>query len=176
MKTFSAIKRATLSLGAIALASLGLASHAYAAAPELLPQLTVRALTPQEVKDYKLTGTQTASGLNTVAIGQPAYLDALINKAVPDSENVNVTWTITTAPLGSAAVLTNSPFGTNVPPYKMADRLTTKVAGRTMIRPDIAGLYTITATITLPQRRLARRECVRALLPHVTRESLHRGH
>ncbi|MCC6820750.1 MAG: hypothetical protein IT579_08485 [Verrucomicrobia subdivision 3 bacterium] len=144
MKTFIAIKRATLSLGTIALVSISLATHAQSVA--LQGQLMVRPLTPQEVKDYSLTGTQTASGLNTVAIGQPAYIDALINRNVPSSNTVEVTWSLT-APAGSAAVLTNSPFGSNVPPYKMADRLTTKVGGRTMLRPDIAGQYTITASI-----------------------------
>lgn len=150
MKTFIAIKRATLSLGTIALVSISLATHAQSVA--LQGQLMVRPLTPQEVKDYSLTGTQTASGLNTVAIGQPAYIDALINRNVPSSNTVEVTWSLT-APAGSAAVLTNSPFGSNVPPYKMADRLTTKVGGRTMLRPDIAGQYTITASINwVPQR------------------------
>jgi len=146
MKTFTAIKRAALSLGTLALLAASLTSQAQNIA--LQGQLMVRPLTPQEVKDYKLTGTQTASGLNTVAIGQPAYLDALINRSVPAADTVAVVWTLAAAPAGSAAVLTNSPFGPDVPPYKMADRLTTKVGGRTMIRPDLAGQYTITASIT----------------------------
>ncbi len=153
MKTFTAIKRAALSLGAIALVSASFATRAHAAAPALQGQLTVRPLTPQEVKDYSLTGAQTTSGLNTIAIGQPAYLDALVNNAVPSSDNVTVTWSLTTKPAGSGAVLTNSPLGTNVPTYKMADRpgatsAAWKVAGRTMLRPDLSGPYTITATIT----------------------------
>lgn len=146
MKTFSAIKRATLSLVAIGLVSLGLATHAHAAA--LQGQLQIRPLTPQEVKDYGLTGVQTGSGLSTVAIGQPAYIDALINLAVTNTDNVTVDWSLTATPVGAAAVLTESPLGANVPPYKMADRLTTKVAGRTMIRPDLVGQYTISASIT----------------------------
>ena len=148
MKTFTAIKRAALSLGTIALVSCSLATRAHAAALAVRATDGPPAHPAGSQRLFADRGTQTASGLNTVAIGQPAYLDALINKAVPDSDNVNVTWTLTAAPVGSAAVLTNSPFGTNVPPYKMADRLTTKVGGRTMIRPDLAGQYTITATIT----------------------------
>ena len=54
MKTFTTIKRAALGLGTIALISSGLATRAHAAA--LQGQLMVRPLTPQEVKDYSLTG------------------------------------------------------------------------------------------------------------------------
>lgn len=152
MKTFTALKRATLGLGIIAMISTGFAPHATAAA--LNGQLTLRPLTPQEVKDYSLTGIQTASGLNTVAIGQPAYLDVLINYAVPNTDNVTVTWVLTNAPVGSLAALTNSPLGSNVPPYKIADRRNqsgspvNKVGGRSMIRPDVVGQYTIKATVT----------------------------
>jgi len=146
MKTFTALKRATLSLGIIAMISTGLATHATAAA--LTGQLTLRPLTPQETKDYSLTGVQTASGLTTVAIGQPAYLDALINVAVPGTDIPVVTWTLTNAPVGSVAVLTNSPLGTNVPPYKISDRASLKVAGRKLLKPDVVGQYTIKVTIT----------------------------
>lgn len=152
MKTITALKRATLGLGIIAMISTGFAPQATAAA--LNGQLTLRPLTPQEVKDYSLTGVQTASGLNTVAIGQPAYLDVLINVAVPDTDNVTVTWVLTNAPVGSLVALTNSPLGSNVPPYKIADRRNQngspvyKVGGRSMIRPDVVGQYTIKATVT----------------------------
>ena len=54
---------------------------------------------------------------------------------------------LTNKPAFSTAVLTNSPLGTNVPTYKMADRLTLQVAGRTMFRPDLVGQYTVRATI-----------------------------
>ena len=74
MMNLASIKQATLCLGTIALVSfsLGTRAHAATAAPTLQGQLTVRPLTAQEVKDYSLSGIQTASGLNTVAIGQPA--------------------------------------------------------------------------------------------------------
>lgn len=126
----------------------GSATHLNAQA--LQPQISVRPLTPQEVKDYSLTGVQTASGLDTVAIGQPAYLDALVNLSFPDANIVSVNWSLTSKPIGSTAALANSPLGANVPTYKMADRLTTakwKVAGRTMLVPDVVGSYKVTVTI-----------------------------
>ena len=145
MKTLTAIKRAALGLGISAVISAGLITGAHAAA--LQAQLQIRPLTPQEVKDYSLTGIQTASGLSTVALGQPAYFDALINSAVTNGDVVSVTWSLTNAPVGSVAVITNSPLGTNVPPYRMVERTSTKVAGRAQLRPDVAGQYTIKVAI-----------------------------
>jgi len=146
MKTLSAFKRTLLTLAILVAVFIGLVSQAQAAA--LQGRLALRPLTPQEVKDYSLTGIQTASGLTTIALGQPAYIDALINTAVPTSDNVTVVWTLTNAPVGSVAVLTNSPLGTNVPTYRPVDRASTKVGGRAMLRPDVVGQYTIKATIT----------------------------
>jgi hypothetical protein len=60
----------------------------------------------------------------------------------------NVTWTLVTNPPLSSAVLTNSPLGTNVPPYKMADRSVLQVASRRMLRPDREGQYIVRATIS----------------------------
>jgi len=118
-----------------------------AKAQALNPQISVRPLTPQEAK--AVPGAQTASGLNTIAIGNPAYLDALVNISFPNSNIVSVIWTNTVKPVGSvAAVLTNSPLGDSVPPYKIADRLTTKVAGRSMFMPDVEGQYVVSVTIT----------------------------
>lgn len=148
MKTFSKITTAA----ALVYFAASFTTQIHAAA--LQGQLQVRPLTPQETTDFLLPGVQTASGLNTIAIGQPAYLDVIINNAVPGSDNVTVTWSLTNTPVGSLAALTNSPLGTNVPPYKIADRHDQngnpvyKVAGRIMIRPDVVGQYTIKATVT----------------------------
>jgi hypothetical protein len=118
-------------------------------AQALNPQISLRPLTPQEAKS--LPGVQTASGLNTIAIGNAAYLDALVNISFPASNILSVVWTNTVKPVGSvAAVLTNSPLGESVPPYKITDRLTTKVAGRAMFIPDVEGQYSIRVTITTP--------------------------
>ncbi len=147
MKIKPAIKKAPTCLVAVVLMAVGAATKVGAAAPALQGQIAVRPLTPQDIKDYKLTGLQGASGLSTVGLGQPAYLEALVNIAIAPSNIVGVTWVLTNKPPGSAAELTASPLGTDVPTYKMADRLTTQVAGRTLLRPDVAGQYTVVATI-----------------------------
>jgi hypothetical protein len=138
---------------AAALMAVGAMTVANAAAPALQGQVTLRPLTPQDIKDYALTGAQGASGLSTVGVGQPAYLEVLVNNAVPNSDITNVSWVLTVRPGGSAAALAASPLGTNVPTYKMADRINQagaavyKVAGRTLLLPDATGLYTVTVTV-----------------------------
>ena len=144
----------TPSLG-VALGILAMISTtaAWAATPPLQGQITLRPLTPQEIYDYSLTGVQGASGLSTMPVGQPAYVEVLVNDAVPNSGITDVTWTLTAQPAGSSAVLQTSPLGTNIPTYKIADRINQngapvfKVAGRTMLRPDILGSYTVSASI-----------------------------
>lgn len=150
MKTFT-VKRAIISLATIALLASGLVPRAQAAA--LNGVLEPRPLSPQEITDYGLTGYLKSAGLKTVAIGQPVYLDALINSAVTNTDIPVVTWTLTNAPYLSVAALTNSPLGANVPTYKMADRpgntsLGWKVADRRMLTPDLEGQYTVKVSIT----------------------------
>jgi len=156
MKTSSVIQRATRSLGILALISAGFATSVQAAGPALQGQVTLRPLTPSEIKDYALTNVpniQGASGLSTVGIGQPAYLEVLVNNAVTNSDITNISWVLTTKPVGSVAALVASPLGANVPTYKMADRYNNagapvfKVAGRNLLRPDLTGLYTVTVTV-----------------------------
>jgi len=151
MKTNPPLKRTLLGLGLVALLAAGAAFNADA--QPLNASLSLRPLTPQEVKDYALTGNLTASGLNTIAINQPAYLELLINNAIPSTTVPVITWTLTNAPLGSVAVITDSPLGTNVPPYKIADRpgktsAAWKVASRRMFKPDVVGQYTFRVNIT----------------------------
>jgi hypothetical protein len=146
---------------AVLLAAVVTATTVQAAAPALQAQITLRPLTPQDIKDYALTnvpGIQGASGLSTVGRGQPAYLEVLVNNAVTNSDITNVTWTLTVSPGGSAA-LAPSPLGTNVPTYKMADRYNSSWAAvykvpqfggepvRKLLRPDVTGLYTVTVTV-----------------------------
>jgi hypothetical protein len=152
MKNTFSIKRVAICLATIALLVAASASRMQAAA--LNAQLVPRPLTPQEITMYGLTGALKASGLTTVPVGQPTYLDALINNAVTNTDIPVVTWTLTNTPPYSTAGLTNSPLGTNVPTYKMADRpgnrtsLAWKVAGRRMLTPDQEGTYTIKVSIT----------------------------
>jgi hypothetical protein len=147
--------RSTPSLGVfVGILAMTFTTAAWAAAPPLQGQITLRPLTPQEIYDYGLTGVQGASGLTTTPVGQPVYLEVLVNNAVPNADITNVTWTLTARPVGSAAALEASPLGANVPTYKIADRINQsgapvfKVAGRTMLHPDIVGSYTVSASIS----------------------------
>ena len=135
------------------LLALSPTTTARAATPALQGQLTLRPLTPQEIYDYGLTNVQGASGLSTIPAGNPAYIEILVNYAVPDSGITNITWTLTSRPTGSAAVLESSPLPVTMPTYRMGDRIDQagapvfKVAARTMLRPDINGSYTVSASI-----------------------------
>jgi len=151
MKKTSPMKRATVCLAAIALLGASFATSASAAA--LNAQLVPRPLTPQEIKDYSLGSAPKSAGLTTVPIGQPVYLDALINNAVPSTDIPVVTWTMTNTPTLAVAALTNSPLGTNVPTFKIADRpgptsTGLRVADRRMLTPDVEGSYKIDVSIT----------------------------
>jgi hypothetical protein len=146
--------KSTLPLGVtIVLIAMVSTIVARAAAPPLQGQITLRPLTPQEIHDYGLTGVPGSSGLSTIAVGQPAYVEVLVNYAVTNADITNLTWTLAARPAGSAAALEASPLGTNVPTYKIADRINQngapvfKVAARTMLRPDIVGSYTVSASI-----------------------------
>ncbi len=137
----------------VAVGALVTTSTTWAAAPALQGQITLRPLTPQEIYDYGLTGAQGASGLQTIAVGQPAYVDVLVNVNVPDVDITNVTWTLSAQPAGSTAVLEASPLGSNIPPYEIADQINQsgarvyKVAARTMLRPDVMGAYQVSVSL-----------------------------
>src|SRR5512136_1975350 len=124
MKTCERIRGVPSCLLMFVIMAVGSAMPLTAAPPALNAQIALRPLTPQEIKDYSLTGFQGASGLSAVGVGQPAYLEALVNIAIAPSNITSVTWVLTNKPIGSAAVLESSPLGANVPTYKMADRLT----------------------------------------------------
>lgn len=144
----SSVLKVRAGITAIAFVTIAMCLSAHAAtAPALNGQIALRALTPQEIKDYSLTGAQGASGLATVGLGQPVYLEALINIAIAPSNIVGVTWSLTNRPVGSAAALAESPLGPNVPTYKMADRVSLQVAGRQLLRPDVPGQYTVAVQI-----------------------------
>ncbi len=147
MKKYKATKTVPCFM-AIILMALCAVTTARAAAPALQGFVMLRPLTPQEAKDPSLTGVQTASGLSSVAIGQPAYLDALVNINIADSNITSVVWSLTSKPAGSTAALTNSPLGSNIPTYNPSDKTRSKVAGRTMLKPDLVGQYLVSATIT----------------------------
>ena len=148
MKTPSSHWSLTACLAAAGLTLLASASPLHAATA-LNGSLILRPLTAVDISTYKLPSTTDYSGgLTTVGVGGAVYLDACVNIAIPAADITGVTWTLTDKPLTSLAVLTASPLGTNVPVYEPSDRLVTKVADRQLLRPDVIGAYTITATIT----------------------------
>jgi len=149
MKMNKVIKTLTICRKVLLLLTVLAATTVYeAAAQSLQGRIVVRPLTPQELKDPSLAGLQGASGLGTVGIGQPAYLEALVNSAIAPSDILSVAWILTSKPGGSSTVLTASPLGTNVPLYEIKDRSSSRVAGRIVLRPDLVGQYTVTATIS----------------------------
>ena len=110
--------------------------------------INLRPVTPQDVKSYALPATtQTAGGLNNTGLGQPFYLEALVSTTVAASNILGVTWDLTTKPPGSAAAFEASPLPDTMPTFNPADKEYYLLAGRTMLRPDVAGQYMITATI-----------------------------
>ncbi len=149
MKTQSLTTTVRNGLMLAALTVLSAATAAHAAVTPLQGQLVLRPVTPGDVSVYALpAGTEVSGGLTSVGIGQPVYLEADINIAIPPADIVSVTWALTNRPVGSVAVLTNSPLGANVPVYDPSDRLISQVASRKLLRPDLAGQYTVLATIT----------------------------
>jgi hypothetical protein len=144
---------------AAALTLLGNASAVRAAAPALSGSLTLRPLTPTEIKTYGLTGSnaQFSAGCKNVALGEPVYIDAMVNAAIAPSNIVGVAWTLATSnkPTGSLAALSPSPLSNSVPLNNTSDRYTGEsstpayqLADRAFFRPDVIGSYTVNATIT----------------------------
>ncbi|MGA2749019.1 MAG: hypothetical protein ABSG59_09610 [Verrucomicrobiota bacterium] len=147
MKKDSPIQRTGCCLMAIVLTSLAAALTANAATA-LNGRLIARPLTPGDIAKYALPASlEYSGGLNTLGIGTPVYLEADANIAIPASQITNVTFALTNAPIGSQAAIAASPFGTNVGVYEPADQLVYQVAGRALLRPDVPGQYTVTATI-----------------------------
>src|ERR1035437_3062784 len=158
MKKQSPYWKMAACLAAAALTLIGSVSAVQAADPAVTASLTLRPLTPTEIKTYALTNppAQFSAGLSTVGIGEPVYVDAMVNAAIKPTNIVVVTWSLTNKPAGSVAALSAGLLGTNVPLYKTADRISGEnstavfqLAGRTFFRPDVVGQYTVTASITV---------------------------
>ncbi len=151
MKMYISSKRITSCFTAITLIAAWAATTATAAGPALQGQLTLRPLTPQEKKNYSLSTAQGASGMSTIGMGQPAYLDALVNAAVPQADITNVMWTLISKPSASNVELMESPLGANVPPYNKINQaggeFPAQVIQRKMLRPDAVGQYAVKVLI-----------------------------
>ena len=65
----------------------------------------------------------------------------MVSASIAPSNILGVTWSLTTnnMPLGSLAVLTNSPLGTNVPLFKTGDRVTGGASGTPTPYLQLAG-------------------------------------
>jgi hypothetical protein len=157
MKKQSSSRQTLACLMAAALTLLGTAYAVRAAAPALSGSLTLRPLTPTEIATYGLTGSnaQSSAGCQTVALGEPVYIDAMVNAAIAKSNIVGVTWTLASIPAGSLAAFMTSPLNDSVPLYNTSDRYTGEsstpayqLADRAFFRPDVVGSYTVKATIT----------------------------
>ena len=146
MNTKLFIKTGLMAVVLTAMAALTTAK----AATSLNGRLIARPVTPGMVgnTNYALaSSTEYSGGLTTVGVGTPVYLEADVNISIPASAITNITWSLTTRPGGSAAALTNSPLGTNVPVFDPSDQLVYQSAGRMLLRPDLVGQYTVSAAI-----------------------------
>jgi hypothetical protein len=151
MLIFSKMKFPLAHIIAISLVALMIAVCApiVNAQTTLAAQLISRPVTNDDINNLKLPATvERSGGLNTVGLGQAAYLEADVDINVPASQIAGVKWTIESQPTGSKAMLEDSPLGSNVPVYLPSDRLIYQVAARKLFRPDVSGIYNISATIT----------------------------
>ena len=117
-------------------------------------QIVSRPLSGQEVTDLGLTNTtQTSGGALTVGLGMPAYLEAQVLKFVPNTDPdvpivvTQVVWSLDSQPGSSTVDLTNSPLSLAVPIYDGGEREDFQVVGRTLLRPDAVGDYTVSVQV-----------------------------
>jgi hypothetical protein len=114
----------------------------------LQPRLAARPIASGDVSVYNLPSTtEYASGLTTIGIGEPAYLEVQVDATIPADKIAGVTWTLTLQPSASKAALANSPLGSAVPIDEPSDRLIYQIAGRKLLRADVVGEYVVTATV-----------------------------
>ena len=79
-----------------------------------------------------------------MGLGQPAYLEARVNIAIPAADIVDVTWALTGKPAGFEGGVVRQPAGSRTcPMFEPSDGLAARVAGRKLLRPDVVGLYTV---------------------------------
>ena len=144
---FPSANRTAIQLLAVSLVVVFAASAVSAAT--LQGKLVSRPLSRDDITLYKLPATtELTGGLSTIGVGQPVYLDAEVDIAVPASQIADVSFTLSSKPDGSAAVLGDSPLGKDAAIYEPSDRIILQVAGRALLRPDVPGRYTVTAVVT----------------------------
>jgi hypothetical protein len=152
MKTTPSTTRAFGPVLALALLASGGASSLPAAAAS---QIGARPLTHQDIADYGLPeDTQVSAGLFTVGLGQPVYLEAEVDATIPAADILDVTWSLAAKPPGSTATFEPSPLSLDIPIFSPGDREVYRVASRTLLRPDVAGKYSVVATVTTTTGRI----------------------
>ena len=141
-------RRTPTGLLAVVLLTVVVATAVYAQI-NLQAKLVLRPVTSGEISAYKLPSTTEMSvGLTTVGVGQAAYLEMDVNIAEPASDINGVVWTLTNKPAGSNAAIGDDLLNSNVPIYEPSDRLAYRIAGRASLRPDVTGVYVVSATVT----------------------------
>ncbi len=104
-------------------------------------KINTRPLTPQEIVDNGLDAyTQTANGTHVVGLGQPVYLELLVEAGTVVTQAV---WTLDSVVSGSTATLTDSPIPPTMPTYDAGDQNDFDVIDRALIVPDLQGVYEI---------------------------------
>jgi hypothetical protein len=143
-----AILKALTGLSTLALLTVAATTTLSAQTTTLPPRLAARPVSSGDVSIYKLPSTtEYSSGLNTIAVGEPAYLEIQADATIPADKITGVTWTLTMQPKASKAVLADSPLGSAVPIDEPSDRLIYQIAGRKVLRADVVGQYIVTATV-----------------------------
>lgn len=133
--------------GGVACVALGVWAASWIAIQAQSPMLVPRPLTHQDIHDYGLPANmQVSGGLDTVGIGQPVYLDLLLPKNLTNITGIN--WELTLKPVGSTDTLQPSPLGPNVPAYEPRAQLDYNVADRRLLKPTVAGQYTVQVTVS----------------------------
>src|SRR5262245_30251416 len=132
------ILKALIGLLTLALIAVAAMTTVYAqtTTTALQPRLAARPISSGDVSVYKLPSTtEYSSGLNTIAIGEPAYLEVQLDATIPAAKITGVTWTLTMQPSASKATLADSPLTSAVPIDEPSDRLIYQIGGRKMFRP-----------------------------------------
>jgi len=125
------------------------AAPSFAQTTTLQAQLINRPLVPDEINANKLPATvEKSGGLNTIGLGEAAYLEADVDIKVPASQIASVKWSLDSQPTGSKATLEESPLPSTIGVFLPSDQAIYQVAGRKLLRPDVAGVYNISATVT----------------------------
>src|SRR5215469_3888991 len=126
----------------------GMASAQTTTLPALNTRLIPRPLTTGDISTYKLPSTtETSLGLINATLGEAIYLEADINIAIPPADITGVTWALLSQPSGSQAAILNNTLPASLPLYEPSDRSLYQVAGRALLRPDVAGEYVAAVTV-----------------------------